>query len=52
MRYRKNVSEIIFKHNIRDERQFFTCVTVKALVKKYVVLFYFLQASVAGASET
>lgn len=41
MRYRKNVSELIFKHNISDERQFFTCVIVKAFVTNYVVFFIF-----------
>lgn len=41
MRYRRNVSELVFKDNISDERQFFTCVIVKALVKKYVVFFIF-----------
>lgn len=41
MWYKKNVSELIFKHNISDERQFFTCVIVKALVKKYIVFFIF-----------
>lgn len=41
MKFGKNVPELIFKHNISDERHFFTCITVKTLVKKYIVFFIF-----------